>query len=62
LIDDDLYPPLEAMSLGTPVIVSTAASIPEVCGDTALYFNPFDVIDIFTKMKRLATDDFCGMT
>ena len=26
-------PPLEAMALGTPVVVSTAARLPEVCGD-----------------------------
>ncbi|RAI92347.1 glycosyltransferase involved in cell wall biosynthesis [Paenibacillus pabuli] len=33
-------PPLEAMALGCPVIVSSRASIPEVCGDAVLYFNP----------------------
>jgi glycosyltransferase involved in cell wall biosynthesis len=52
------YPPLEAMSLGTPVIASTAASIPEVCGEAALYFDPFDVMDIFAKMKFIITNDF----
>ncbi|MDR2409299.1 MAG: glycosyltransferase family 4 protein [Bacteroidales bacterium] len=51
------YPPLEAMGLGTPVIASTAASIPEVCGDAALYFDPFDIMDIYTKMKRIITDE-----
>jgi glycosyltransferase involved in cell wall biosynthesis len=44
-------PPLEAMSLGTPVIASNAASIPEVCNDAALYFDPFDINDIYDKMK-----------
>jgi glycosyltransferase involved in cell wall biosynthesis len=33
-------PPLEAMSCGCPTAVSNAASIPEVCGDASLYFNP----------------------
>lgn len=33
-------PPLEAMSLGCPVLASNAASIPEACGDAALYFDP----------------------
>lgn len=33
-------PPLEAMVHGCPVIASTAASIPEVCGDAALYADP----------------------
>ena len=33
-------PPLEAMRLGCPVVVSRAASLPEVCGDAALYVDP----------------------
>lgn len=35
-------PPLEAMALGCPVIASTAASLPEICGDAALYAPPSD--------------------
>jgi glycosyltransferase involved in cell wall biosynthesis len=33
-------PPLEAMSFSCPVLASSTASIPEICGDAALYFNP----------------------
>jgi glycosyltransferase involved in cell wall biosynthesis len=33
-------PPLEAMACGTPVAASTAASVPEVCGDAARLFDP----------------------
>jgi glycosyltransferase involved in cell wall biosynthesis len=33
-------PPLEAMALGCPVVASNRASIPEVCGDAALYAAP----------------------
>jgi glycosyltransferase involved in cell wall biosynthesis len=33
-------PPLEAMSLGCPVIGSTADAVLEVCGDAALFFDP----------------------
>lgn len=33
-------PPLEAMALGCPVVVSNRASLPEVCGDAALYASP----------------------
>ncbi|HRK19278.1 MAG TPA: glycosyltransferase family 1 protein [Hyphomicrobiaceae bacterium] len=35
-------PPLEAMAHECPVIASTAASIPEVCGDAALLADPTD--------------------
>jgi len=33
-------PVLEAMACGTPVLCSNAASLPEVAGDAALYFDP----------------------
>ena len=36
-------PPLEAMASGTPVATSRAGSLPEVCGDAALYFEPTSV-------------------
>ncbi|RDI74303.1 Glycosyltransferase [Gaiella occulta] len=35
-------PPLEAMACGTPVAASNAASLPEVCGDAAVLFEPDD--------------------
>jgi glycosyltransferase involved in cell wall biosynthesis len=33
-------PPLEAMHVGCPVITTSRTSIPEVCGDAALYIDP----------------------
>ena len=36
-------PPLEAMASGCPAAVSTAGSLPEVCGDAAILFDPLDV-------------------
>lgn len=35
-------PPLEAMLLGCPAIVSPCGALPEVCGDAALYASPND--------------------
>ncbi|MFH5071376.1 glycosyltransferase family 4 protein [Enterobacter cloacae complex sp. 2024EL-00215] len=46
-------PPLEAMQRGCPVMASDRASIPEVCGDAAYYFNPEDSADFSTKLHEL---------
>jgi len=37
------FPPLEAMACGVPVISSATASLPEVCGNAALYAKPNDI-------------------
>lgn len=50
-------PPLEAMACGAPVIVSNVASLPEVCGDAALYINPTDLQDIKDKILTLLNDE-----
>ena len=50
-------PPLEAMACGTPVIVSNAASLPEVCGDAALYCDPHSPQDMADKIERLMSDE-----
>ncbi|MEO0086364.1 MAG: glycosyltransferase family 1 protein [candidate division WOR-3 bacterium] len=39
-------PVLEAMSNGAPVVCSNASSLPEVAGDSAVYFDPRDANDI----------------
>jgi glycosyltransferase involved in cell wall biosynthesis len=46
-------PPLEAMAAGCPAIVSRAASLPEVCGDAALYFDPLDSGSLAEAIQRL---------
>ena len=48
--------PLEAMSTGCPAVVSNAASLPEVCGDCAIYVDPYDVQDIAAGMKKIIQD------
>jgi len=49
-------PPLEAMACGTPVIGSTAASLPEVIGDGGLLVPPDDVDALAEAMSRLWND------
>ena len=51
------FPALEAMSVGTPVIASTAGSLPEVVGDAGLLVSPIDADAIAAAMHRLITDD-----
>lgn len=49
-------PPLEAMTCGTPVIVSKIKVMPEVVGDAALLIDPHDEADLAIAMHRLLTD------
>jgi len=49
-------PPIEAMAAGVPALVSRAASLPEVCGDAALYFDPLNVDDIATQLTEIASN------
>ena len=46
-------PPLEAMAQGTATAVSRVSSLPEVCADASLYFNPEDVSAISQSMLAL---------
>ncbi len=46
-------PPIEAMATGTAIIASNTSSIPEVCGNAALYVNPSQVNEIKEAMKQL---------
>jgi glycosyltransferase involved in cell wall biosynthesis len=46
-------PPLEAMALGCPVVVSDRSSMPEVCGDAALYASPDEGDQWFNQLVRL---------
>jgi glycosyltransferase involved in cell wall biosynthesis len=49
-------PPLEAMACGTPVVGSTAASLPEVIGDGGLLVPPDDVAALAEAMSHLWSD------
>jgi glycosyltransferase involved in cell wall biosynthesis len=49
-------PLLEAMATGCPVITSNTSSMPEVCGDAVLYFDPGDQSLLTASMQLLITD------
>lgn len=50
-------PPLEAMTLGCPVVSSNAASLPEVVGDAAELVDPMEVDSIAEGMWKVLSDD-----
>jgi glycosyltransferase involved in cell wall biosynthesis len=49
-------PPLEAMAIGCPVVVSDRGSLPEICGDAALYVSPSDPRQWLSAFLRLRSD------
>jgi glycosyltransferase involved in cell wall biosynthesis len=50
-------PPLEAMACGCPVVVSRSASLPEVCGDAALYANADDPQQVAAAVRRVMCEE-----
>jgi glycosyltransferase involved in cell wall biosynthesis len=50
------FPPLEAMSVDCPVLVSRTSSLPEVCGDAAFYFDPTAPRDLVKRLAELVGD------
>jgi len=50
------YPPLEAMSYGTPVLVSNNSSLSEVVDDAGILVNPNSVDDIAQGILRVVND------
>lgn len=50
-------PPLEAMACGCPTLVSNVASMPEICGDAAQYFNPYDTVDMADKILKALSNN-----
>jgi glycosyltransferase involved in cell wall biosynthesis len=49
-------PVLEAMACGTPVITSTASSLPEVAGQAAILVPPDDSVKLAQEMQRVLDD------
>jgi len=49
-------PVLEAMSRGTPCVVSTSSSLPEVAGEAALPVDPRSVVGLAEALELVTTD------
>ena len=50
-------PPLEAMASGTPVIVSTRSTLPEVVGTAGIKIDPSDEQALREALVQLTDDD-----
>jgi glycosyltransferase involved in cell wall biosynthesis len=48
---------IEAMACGVPLAASNAPSIPEIAGDAAVYFDPYDVEEMADKIEKVLKDD-----
>ncbi len=51
------FPAVEAMSCGCAVASASAAALPEVCADAAVYFDPQDRESIVRAMRQLLDDE-----
>jgi glycosyltransferase involved in cell wall biosynthesis len=47
------YPPIESMRYGVPVAASGTTSIPEICQNAAIYFDPYNVSEIKNRILQL---------
>lgn len=50
------FPLVEAMAEGCPIACSNISSLPEVAGDAALLFDPYNVEDIGRALLQIATE------
>lgn len=47
------YPPMQSMRYGVPVAASGTTSIPEICDNAALYFDPYSISEIKNRIIQL---------
>ncbi len=50
------YPLVEAMSLGAPIACSNIPIFKELAGDSAYYFNPLSIDNLYQAMDKLANN------
>jgi glycosyltransferase involved in cell wall biosynthesis len=50
------FPPLEAMSVGCPVLANRTSSLPEICGDAAFYFDSSDPEQLAQRLQSIVED------
>jgi len=51
-------PPVEAMKYGVVSLCSTATSIPEICADAAIYFDPYSHESIYKALLKAFDNEY----
>ncbi len=51
------FPLLEALALGVPTAAARMSALPEMAGDAAIYFDPYNVGEMADTMERLVWDE-----
>ncbi len=51
------FPLLEAMAMGVPIAAARMSALPEIAGDAAVYFDPYDPGEMAEAMDRLVWDE-----
>ncbi|MBU0671031.1 glycosyltransferase, partial [Patescibacteria group bacterium] len=46
------FPPLEAMSQGSPIVASLNSSISEICGEQAILIDPYNIYELKQGIKE----------
>lgn len=49
-------PLIEAMRAGTPLLCSHSSCLPEIAGQAAMYFNPYDVEELAQQIESVLTN------
>lgn len=57
LIENCPFAVLEALAFGLPIAVSRCSALPEMAGEAAIYFDPYDVNEMAEAMERLVWDE-----
>ena len=58
LVETTGHPSLEAMSLGTPVLVADRPYAHDICRDAAVFFDPWSPEDLAKKVSRILSDQW----
>ena len=45
------------MATGTPILASRAGSIPEICGDAALYFDTHNLESLEKELEKIISSE-----